>query len=421
MKSRAWWKHWEWIAPQFLTAPRMLGKLRREQPLMKSWCEQSGHFVNSLYLSANKVIPIYPSQHTTMYWSNFTRWSVLFENRKCWSLWRPIWMNCWQENPISEKIKGFIQSLLQWRFSCTGLKRLLYQNEGNFTCAWIEPDKQQPYCQMLIGRGQLSNWRVKSIRWHLSKLKLFDKSFQHHEQQLLHQVRTKATCPQSTYTETIAQMETAAGYEADRAVIMTTEKRVQFLDCLSDSDPEAATWSITDKDRLVNQLERELDGMTLKDQMRFMKESSIRLVEFGAWWHAIGVQEPWQTIKQQWTYFAYPMMHLVSWRSESIRLMGSGDNLITDISDWLHTGNLKQTYRSTNTLNYIEQMLKHNHWCTSLDYMEETLSYLTLQGWYDIDSGKVFNLLWAANKLRNVHRAHLVRIQHCPEEPFFRP
>jgi len=31
-------------------------------------------------------------------------------------------------------------------------------------------------------------------------------------------------------------------------------------------------------------------------------------------------------------------------------------------------------------------MLKHNVRGTGLDYMEETLSYLTLQGWYHIDS-----------------------------------
>jgi hypothetical protein len=47
--------------------------------------------------------------------------------------------------------------VLQWRFSCTGLKRLLHQNEGNFSCAWIEPEKWQPYGQMLIGRG---NWAI---------------------------------------------------------------------------------------------------------------------------------------------------------------------------------------------------------------------------------------------------------------------
>jgi len=42
-------------------------------------------------------------------------------------------------------------------------------------------------------------------------------------------------------------------------------------------------------------------------------------------------------------------------------------------------------------------MLKHNEQCTVLDYMEETLSYLALRGWYDIDSAKVSNQLSAAD------------------------
>jgi len=52
--------------------------------------------------------------------------------------------------------------------------------------------------------------------------------------------------------------------------------------------------------------------------------------------------------------------------------------------------------------------------------MEETLLYLALQGWYNIDSAKDFNLLSAADKRRNTCRAHLLRLQHCQKEPFFR-
>jgi len=91
-------------------------------------------------------------------------------------------------------------------------------------------------------------------------------------------------------------------------------------------------------------------------------------------------------------------MHLVSHKSESIRQMGSGDNFTTDISERLHIGNVKEAYRATNKVNYIQQMVKHNDRCTRLDYMAERLSYLALQGWYDIDFAKVFNLLSAADK-----------------------
>jgi len=50
--------------------------------------------------------------------------------------------------------------------------------------------------------------------------------------------------------------------------------------------------------------------------------------------------------------------------------------------------------------------------------MEKTLSHLALQGWYNIDSAIVFNLLSAANKWRNTCRAHISRVQQCQEEPF---
>src|SRR5258705_95465 len=66
-------------------------------------------------------------------------------------------------------------------------------------------------------------------------------------------------------------------------------------------------------------------------------------------------------------------------------------------------------------------MLKHNDRSTSPDYMEETLSYLARQGWYDIDSAKVFNILSAADKWQNTHRAHHLCLQHCQDELFFRP
>jgi hypothetical protein len=97
------------------------------------------------------------------------------------------------------------------------------------------------------------------------------------------------------------------------------------------------------------------------------------LIEFKAWWQAIGVQELRKTIKQRVFHFGYPKMYLVSNISESIQRMGSGDNFTTNISGWLHIGNVNEAYRSTNKVNYIRQMLKHNDRSTGLDYMEETL------------------------------------------------
>jgi len=103
-----------------------------------------------------------------MHWSNSTISRGLFQIRKCQSLWWPMCLNCWQQNPISYQDKWFIKSMLQWKFWCTGLNRILHQKKGNFRCAWNVPDKRQPNDQRLMARGQSSNWCTKSIRWHLS-------------------------------------------------------------------------------------------------------------------------------------------------------------------------------------------------------------------------------------------------------------
>ena len=146
------------------------------------------------------------------------------------------------------------------------------------------------------------------------------------------------------------------------------------------------------------QLEREIYGITLNEQKRFKKEFSIHIIEFEAWWETIGIQMLWKAIEQCVIQFGYPKMNLVSHISESIHRMGSGENVTTDISERLHIANVNEAYRSSNKVNDIRQMLKHNDQCTGLDYMEKTLSYLLLQGWYDVDSTKVFNLLSATDK-----------------------
>jgi hypothetical protein len=100
--------------------------------------------------------------------------------------------------------------------------------------------------------------------------------------------------------------------------------------------------------------------------------------------------------------------------------MGPGDNFTTDNSQRLHIGNVKEAYRSTNKVNYIRQMLKHNHRFTGPDYMGETFSYLALQGWYDIDLVNAFNQPSAADKRRNACIAYFLCLQYFQDEPLFR-
>jgi hypothetical protein len=124
---------------------------------------------------------------------------------------------------------------------------------------------------------------------------------------------------------------------------MTADKRVEFQVSLFNAETEATNCSMADTDHIVSQLEREINGIQLNEQMRFKTESSIHLIKFEAWWQAISVPERRKTIKHRVNLFRYPRMHLVSHISESIWRMGSGDNFTTEMSERLHIGNLKES------------------------------------------------------------------------------
>jgi hypothetical protein len=101
--------------------------------------------------------------------------------------------------------------------------------------------------------------------------------------------------------------------------------------------------------------------------------------------------------------------------------MGSGFNFTADISEQLHIANVKEAYRSSNKVNYIRQLFNHNDWGTGLDYMEETLSHLAFEGWYDIDSANDFNQLSTTDKWRSTDRAYLLRLHTNQGEPIICP
>jgi hypothetical protein len=113
-------------------------------------------------------------------------------------------------------------------------------------------------------------------------------------------------------------------------------------------------------------------------------------------------------------------MHLGCHIWESIRWIGSGDNFTTNIAERLHIAHVKKEYWSSNKVNGIGQMIRHNDWYTGLDYMEETISYFALNGWYDVDSIEDFNLLSATAIRRSTRRANLCCLQACQDEPWIR-
>jgi len=113
-------------------------------------------------------------------------------------------------------------------------------------------------------------------------------------------------------------MKAAAEDEAYGAAYMTADKRLQFQICLSNAETEAMTWSLADTERVTNQLEREIYGITSNEPKRFKTQFSICLIEFEAWWETFGIQALWKSIEQRLNHFGYPKMHLASHISESI-------------------------------------------------------------------------------------------------------
>jgi len=166
---------------------------------------------------------------------------------------------------------------------------------------------------------------------------------------------------------------------------------------------------------VTNQLEGEIYDIISNKQKPFKKEFSIRWIKFEAWWETLITQAVQETIEQHVMNLRYPKMNLVSDILESIRRMDSSNYFTADISEWLHIANIQGAYQSSNKVNYIQLIIKHNDQCTRLDYIEETLSYLALQGWYDIDSAKIFNILPTTDKQQSSWGAdpfHLQTIQN---------
>jgi len=130
-----------------------------------------------------------------------------------------------------------------------------------------------------------------------AKCKLFDKLFQCQERELLQEVGTKAIGPRSKFAKQLALKKTAAEDEANGAANMTANKRLQFQIRLSDAETEATTWSLAGMERVTNQLEREIYGITLNEQKWFKTEFSIRMIEFESWLETIGIQALRKTIE----------------------------------------------------------------------------------------------------------------------------
>lgn len=114
-------------------------------------------------------------------------------------------------------------------------------------------------------------------------------------------------------------MKSPAEHAVYRAANMAAAKSVESLVRQPDAENKATTWCIADTDIILNHPQREIDCITLNEQMQFQKELLNRLMKFEIWWRAIGFQEVRKSIEQGVIHFGYPKMQVVSHILESIR------------------------------------------------------------------------------------------------------
>jgi len=92
-------------------------------------------------------------------------------------------------------------------------------------------------------------------------------------------------------------MNTTRENKVDEVANIIANKRVEFQVGLSDAETAATNCSITDTNHIASQLEREIYGIALNEQMHFKKELCICLIKFEACRKAISMQQFWKTIE----------------------------------------------------------------------------------------------------------------------------
>jgi len=120
---------------------------------------------------------------------------------------------------------------------------------------WLDADRQKEIEQLEPNIHQVTP----------TKSKLFDKLFSHHEWQLLQDVRTTAIGPRSIFAKELAQKKAAAEDEADGAPNMTANRWLQFQIHQSEAEIGVTTLSLAETECVTIQLEREIDGTTLRE------------------------------------------------------------------------------------------------------------------------------------------------------------
>jgi hypothetical protein len=156
-----------------------------------------------------------------------------------------------------------------------------------------------------------------------------------------------------------------------------------------------------------------------KSVFRVQRSTKARTKNFEKRWATIearGSEEGWsmprmkaekEKLESAIYHFQFPKMHMLSHVSSSIRRMGSPDNFSTDISELLHIENVKEAYRASNRVQYVEQMLWYNDRHTGIAYMVQVLEHLALSGMYDHDTARILGMQTRDERLLSTRVARL--------------
>jgi len=89
--------------------------------------------------------------------------------------------------------------------------------------------------------------------------------------------------PEAHSPKKLAQMKPATEEVVSGAATMTTRKRIEFQVHQSHAWTAATSCSIADKNRVVNQQEREIYSITSNEPMWFKRKYFFHLIKFEAW------------------------------------------------------------------------------------------------------------------------------------------
>ena len=121
-------------------------------------------------------------------------------------------------------------------------------------------------------------------------------------------------------------------------------------------------------------------------------------------WSQARIDREYERLRVEVYHFQFPEMHLLCHISERIRRMGSPNNDLTDVSEVLHMELAKEAYRSTNRVNFEEQMFWYNDRFTGLVYMIQTLEYLAVRRSFNSDTAHTLQLRSRVERLRSTRR-----------------